>query len=129
MLFYSIALESSTTEQQAGHAREQLNHINALLVEQMIAPESSTMTVAPTAELPSASPDLPALLSASLPVAIPDKSTPAAKAQPKQMVASKRQAKAAPELKPVITPAGEQGKMLLLPSFAGLGQTRKRLPT
>jgi hypothetical protein len=49
----------TTTAQQASHAREQLNHINALLVDQIIEPGTSAS--APPAELPSVSPDLPVL--------------------------------------------------------------------
>jgi hypothetical protein len=119
-------VHATTSDQQASYAREQLNHINALLVDQMIAPESSAMAIAP-------SPDFPVLLGASLPAVTPDKSIPAVKAQPKQpkpTAASKRQIKAAPESKPSTTPAGKQETtqrdtvLPLLPPFAGLSKTQ-----
>ncbi|MBW4549602.1 MAG: hypothetical protein KME35_00515 [Aphanocapsa sp. GSE-SYN-MK-11-07L] len=98
-----------TSAQETSHAREQLNHINALLVDQMIEP--GTSAIAPPAQLSLASRDLPALLSSSAPLAIADKSTPSVKAplqQPKPTAASKLKAKVAP--KPVTMLGGDQEK-------------------
>ncbi|MBW4553117.1 MAG: hypothetical protein KME35_18695 [Aphanocapsa sp. GSE-SYN-MK-11-07L] len=56
-------------EHQAGHAREQLNHINALLVDQMISPGASAIAIPYGTAKPSVSP-------AELPPALPAASSP-----------------------------------------------------
>ncbi len=133
-----------TTVQQAHHTREQLNHINALLVEQTLAPGASASAmpsettkpfsfavsqgIAPPAQPLAAQPAFPALTSAPALTATPTPPTPATKAQPKP-AASQRKPKATPPPKPPTKPAEEQGKaqrdtvLSLLPSFAGLSKT------
>jgi hypothetical protein len=136
-------------EHQAGHAREQLNHINALLVDQMIAPGASAIAIsygtdkanASSAELPPALPEasnvstleesalLPALTEAK-----PSRSsTRTAKSQGRKSSAkptgSKVKAKAASDPEPVPTQT-EQGTVLretvlpLLAPFTGMTKTQ-----
>ncbi len=109
------------SDQQAHHAREQLHHINALLVDQAI---SAGLAIAPTA--PS-----PALVNAaSPPTPIEENPAPAAiQRQPKPAAATKTRAKAAPAPKLATQSAstGEQTQretvLALLPAFAGLTKT------
>jgi hypothetical protein len=99
-----LALATSSAP-QAGHAREQLNHINALLVDQAISIDSA---FAPAAQLPLAPLPLPAL-----------NNSPAADL-------SDQPAPAAEVVRPLPTTPGKSQRetvLSLLPSFAGLTKT------
>jgi hypothetical protein len=124
---------ATTTAQQASHAREQLNHINALLVDQAILSEGTE--IAPLPEL-SPTPSLLPALSPSPAANISDEPAPAAEqasAPPTTPAPFQRRKPTQTAIPKAIatkaSPAPQNGKperatvLSLLPAFAGLSKT------